>query len=235
MKNKLAKLWSSAIIVIFLCGILLLTFACSNEGTLRLSYMSPQKYEHSSGYQVQIPFNWQLVSKNDYSALFSADQGVLSFNILSEIGGMDYYTPKELGQNIFGIVAKLVNNATVIEELPINKSNSQYRQLIEGKDAEGNKVYIDIWLTAPYDTVHYYLILICGGDDYEKYRGVYDDIIDRFKVTASKQEIYSYLNSPAREDLVEQYLAQMLKEKSEAANAPDNTTDNTAGEDDHVE
>jgi hypothetical protein len=231
MKNKLAKLWSSVIIAVLLSGILLLTFACGNEDELRLSYMSPQKYEHSSGYQVQIPFNWQLVSKNEYSALFSADQGILSLNIFSEIGGMDYYTPKELGQNIFSIISNLVNNAAVIEELPVDKSDSQYRQLIEGKDAEGNNVYIDVWVAAPYDTVHYYLILICGGDDYEKYRGVYDDIIDRFKVTASKQEIYSYLNSSAREDLVVQYVEQMLEEKSEAANTTENTTNNAAGED----
>ncbi|MGI5891512.1 MAG: hypothetical protein ACOX7H_02075 [Bacillota bacterium] len=235
MQNKLGKFWSAVVLAIILCGILALTFGCENEEKPRLSYMSPQTYEHPSGYQVQVPFNWKLVKKSEAGTIFTADQGALSFNILAEIGGMDYYTPQELGENIFAFLSSNIKESQVIEEIPVDNPASQYRQLILGKDEQGRKVYIDTWITAPLDTVHYYLIFTCGGDDYEKYRGVFDDIIKKFKLVSTPEEIYKYLDSSAREEMVKEYLQEMLAKKEKALDSKDTKIKDTTPKEENLQ
>ncbi|MGI6360737.1 MAG: hypothetical protein ACOX05_00300 [Bacillota bacterium] len=212
-KNKLSIVAGLICCLFFLAG-------CQSQASL--ADMSPQEYRHESGFQMQLPSDWQVLSENEVSVNFSAEQGAISLLALAEIGSSDYYTPDLLAKNFKSSLIDQVQNMEVIDEPFVSNPKTQYRQLLTGKDDQGKTVYVDFWLIMPIDTVHYYLILIAGGDDYQRYVGVYDDIIASFKLSKSSAEIYAHLEGDYHQKIYEKAMEieiERLKEKFDISDA----------------
>lgn len=170
--------------------------ACSSarlEATT-LASLNPTTYTHQSGYSLSIPESWEKTQESLAQATFVSQENGISLNIISELGGMDYFSLTEDYDAVAAMLGKDISNIEVVEEPATSDSAKQLRRVIKGDTEDGNSVIIDIWLTEPMESVRYYLLFCAGGTDYENMRPVIDEMIASFKVVKSQDEIYSLLD-----------------------------------------
>ena len=190
--------------LIFLFALVLLLSGCQKQDA-QAEKVETVTYQNVTGYEITVPKDWQLAKQTaEGGAYFLTEDKHISLNIFAEVGGMNYLDPQEISEGIYQKLAAVISGAQVVKVLPVGDSDKEYRQLIEGKDVNGNPVMADIWLIQPMDGMRYYTILCCGGDDYEKNITAYDDCIASFRIYLSQDEIYSLFT------LSEDELAQKL-------------------------
>jgi|GEM_PF-1386562 len=194
------KVWQQIGVLLSLLLLLPLLAACTSaeEETQTLASLNPTTYTHQSGYSISIPQGWEKTQESLAEATFVSSADAVSLNIISELGGMDYFSLTEDYDAVISMLGKKISNIEVVEEPVTSDATKQLRRVIKGNTEDGNSVIVDIWLTEPMESVRYYLLFSAGGDDYNQFRPVIDEIIASFTVVKSQDEIYSLLDD-ARE------------------------------------
>lgn len=185
------------LLLLCLCLSLLLS-ACTREELPALQKMSPITYSHISGYEIQMPDAW-TPETSDNGVQFLNPEGTIAINIISELGGMDFYSLDELMEMVVENLTQNGQDMQVEGSLDVADSGYQRRQLISYTNAAEEKIYTDIWLYEPMAGIRYYIIISCGGDDYKDYSGMFDSVVQSFVFTGNSSEVYTLLNLPWEE------------------------------------
>lgn len=192
--------------MLFFAGLIMISFAaCQREELPTLAKMSPQEYAHISGYQITVPNSWQPAAQTAIGVYFLDEEKRISLNIISEMGGVDFYSPEELGQMVVERLEEVFSQLQVEQILRVRDKNTQYSLLLTGENSAGERVVNTLWLYEPLNGIRYYLIFSCGGDDYNEYARVFEDVIRSFRFDDREEEVLSLLN------LSEEELAEEMK------------------------
>jgi len=152
------------------------------------------KYEHLTGYEITLPAAWQKMQEDQSAAYFLSEDGGISINIITELGGFSFYSMDDLGQLL---LEKLRSEIPDLKRDPVRSASSgkkQYRQVLSGTLPDGDEVFLDVFIYAPMNSVRYYVILSAGKDDFSQNSKLFSDIIKSFKLNKTEDEIYSLLN-----------------------------------------
>jgi len=195
-KTRIMKAWRQISILLPILLLLPLLAACSSAKfeTTTLASLNPVTYTHQSGYALLVPESWEKTQENLAQATFVSQENASSLNIISELGGMGYFSLTEDYDALTAMLGKSISNIEVVEEPAISDAKKQLRRVIKGNMEDGNSVIIDIWLIEPMESVRYYLLFSAGGTDYDNMRPVVDEMIGSFKVVKSQDEIYGLLD-----------------------------------------
>ncbi len=183
-----------AFLPLFLCIFAVFFTACQRGGELSLSKMEPQMYKHITGYQISVPGDWLPAAQTAAGVYFIDDNNNISLNIISEMGGMDFYSPEELIQMVIEKLGSSLKDIKTRQILGVQDKKSQYGVVISGENASGEVIANTIWLYEPVNGIRYYLFFNCGGDDYTRFEGVFNEVIKSFRFIANDEEVFSLLN-----------------------------------------
>lgn len=208
-KSEMVRVWRRMRFLLPILLVLPLLAACSSAKfeTTTLASLNPVTYTHQSGYSLLVPESWEKTQENLAQATFVSQENAVSLNIISELGGMDYFSLTEDYDAVAAMLGKNISNTEVVEEPATSDAKKQLRRVIKGNTEDGDTVIVDIWLTEPMPSVRYYLLFSAGGNDYNNMRPVIDEMIASFKVVKSQDEIYSLLDEArdmAKETIKEQ-------------------------------
>ena len=143
---------------------------------------------------------------SDIGVQFLNPEGTIAINVISELGGMDFYSLDELMTMVVENLTKSGKDIQMEGALAVADSLYQRRQLISYTNTAEEKIYADIWLYEPMAGIRYYIIISCGGDDYKDYSGMFDSIVQSFVFTGNSTDVYALLNLP-QEELAEKMKA----------------------------
>ena len=163
-----------------------------------LKNIETSEYTHITGYQLTVPANWQPVAQTTAGVYFVDELNHISLNVVSEIGGMDFLSLEEMSVLIKD---KFSAGYTDVEELAVIKGKDEkkeYGLVLKGMDGV-NPVIADIWIYEPYNSIRYYLIFSCGGDDYQNNTQLFKEITGSFNFVSDKNQVYEMLNLSAEE------------------------------------
>lgn len=170
--------------------ILLLTIAvggCSIMLDGDNSDVEVQLYEGSSGYSVNIPTDWLMAEETDNTVSFYSEDNQIALSITSELGGIDYYSMKEIKEQLTEQLAEqFFSSGYNIEE--DSGGTKYFHRVIAGADQDGSSLVIDIYATQPYATIRHYLVTVASASAYRSYENVIEDIITSFTSTMSEDE-----------------------------------------------
>ena len=151
-----------------------------------------------TGFSLTLPTAWQQEQPaSDYGVYaFSADDGQLSLEIVQELGAMEYYSAEELGAS----VSEAIGGSLFAGEPDSSSSSSDtsYTNVLQGSDADGNKLVCRIDLLMPYPSVRYYLVCTATPDAYKANRRLIEGVRDSFTVTMSAEEMYQFIDEQRR-------------------------------------
>jgi len=193
------------ITIIFVCLVCLCFMTACGENTISLSSLSPHTYTHVSGYDIDIPELWQAETSSD-GVYFINEDNTVAINIISELGGMSFYSPEELMELVTEEITEGMTDVSVIENIDVREPKYQTRQAIRYLNNANEYIANDIWLYEPMAGIRYYIVASCQGDMYEQYRQLFTDIVDSFVFTGNNTEVYELLN------LSEEELDQIMKD-----------------------
>ena len=57
-------------------------------------------YEGSSGYSLNIPDTWVMDEETDNTVAFHSEDNQIAMSIVSELGGIDYYSMREIKEQL---------------------------------------------------------------------------------------------------------------------------------------
>jgi len=187
--------------------ILLLALAgCDLSSNPALDELNPQTYNHLTGYSILVPQDWNLEEETDTTALFLDPEGSMALQIISEIGGMDYYSLDECADFAKAMLAQSLNELSLKEDLSVRDKAKSRLQLWQGREEDGNLVQALAYTFHPYDSMRYYVFLLAGGSDFQQYQKVFEAMISSFSINKPVDEIYELLNKEPdeAEDTIEE-------------------------------
>lgn len=143
------------------------------------------------GYQMEIPENWSIQSSEDKSQIYVvSSDNTLALNVICEIGGFNYYTPKDLAMTIAEkTTASFTDTAVVLEE-EIEDYRQSYRVVVNGKNEDGVHTVVDVSLLQPIEGIHHYLIFSGGIEDYQGFAAQWEEMLHSFIITKTPEELY---------------------------------------------
>ncbi len=197
--------------VILLIALLLaasLTACNTTSDQVSLADFQTQIYTHPSGYEINMPKDWNVFQQGINSVIIYNADKTISLNIVSEIGGMDYHTMPELLQTATTMLAESIDDLSVVAELSDADVSTEAgttsegkitakktgHEVLKGMTKDGDQVLADVTAQAPLDGIHYYLIFLCGGKDYTANSQLFEDINKSFELVKTEDEIYGMLD-----------------------------------------
>ncbi|MDR2712703.1 MAG: hypothetical protein LBB91_06265 [Clostridiales bacterium] len=203
MHRKLLTVIIALIIVLVLNG-------CDLYNNPALNELNPQTYSHLTGYSISVPEDWNLEEETGTTAVFLDPEGSMALQIVSEIGGMDYYSLDECAGFARQMLDQSLTELSLVEDLPVRDKAKSRLQLWQGQDEDGYLAQVLAYTFHPYDSLRYYVFLLAGGSDFQQYQKVFEAMISSFQLSKPIDEIYELLNKEP--DEIEDTLDEQIDE-----------------------
>ena len=116
------------------------------------------------------------------------------------MGGYDYYTPKELADEVMGRLTAGFRAKQEIRSYRLQAQKYHYRLVEKGTAADGTELTLDLVILEPLSGVHYYLLLTTPTAKYKKTAGAWEKVFDSFALTKTEDELYGILKTRAAEN-----------------------------------
>ena len=174
-------------IVAILVAIVLLVSGCSMIFDGDNIDVDVKLYEGSSGYSLNIPDTWVMDEETDNTVAFHSEDNQIAMSIVSELGGIDYYSMREIKEQLTEeLAAELFSSEYNIEE--DSGGTKYFHRVISGADQDGASIVVDIYASQPYVTIRHYIVVVASGAAYDSYENTIEDIISSFTITMSEDE-----------------------------------------------
>jgi hypothetical protein len=158
-------------------------------------------YTNDNGYELMVPDDWLKVEETVEQVSFAASDNQLAFSITTELGGIDYYSMRELKeQYIEEIGEELFKNYDIADDA---NGTKYFYALLEGADKNGSKITANIYAYQPYLTIRHYLVVIASGSVYKQYSQAIEQLAESFTITISEDD-YLQLMIDRREAALEE-------------------------------
>ena len=171
---------------IYICLLLIPLILSSCVFGSGLDKMETQWYTNVAGYHITMPADWQLITEDESSAVFTAPDSDISLTIISELGGEAYYGLAEIADMLLeqlpGSSSPWQINRTVTD------TPDKLRLAVSGEDESGAEVLLDISILLPYPGIRYYLLFAASRTAANRQKALIDDILTSFYV--DKDETY---------------------------------------------
>ncbi len=161
-------------------------------------------YESEYGYSLEIPADWSS-REIDPAVVFYLPDGELSLSVSPELGGVEYYSMREVGEMLaenlaaatFAEYTAATAQVTEREAEPANGAATaepaSYEQTLQGTDAAGNALTLHFYIDSPCTGIRYYLIFLGATEAYDENAYIADGVIDSFTVTMTQDELYDLM------------------------------------------
>ena len=144
-------------------------------------------YEGSSGYSLNVPNTWVMDEETDNTVSFHSEDNQIAMSIVSELGGIDYYSMKEIKDQLTEeLAAELFSSDYNVEE--DSGGTKYFHRVLIGADQDGARIVVDMYANQPYVTIRHYIVIVAAASAYDTYESVIDDIISSFTVTMTEDE-----------------------------------------------
>jgi hypothetical protein len=184
------------IILPILFAILIITGGCSINLDEETADSQMQIYDGSSGYSLNIPADWTKGEETTDKVEFHDPTNQIALSITSELGGVDYFSMKEIKEQLIENIASVLFSDYDITD---DTGGTKYFDVVmEGTDQDGAKIVADIYAYEPYVTMRHYLVFIASNEAYEKNAALIDEIKASFTIIFSEEE-YLQLMDEQRE------------------------------------
>lgn len=158
--------------------------------------LQPRVYNGATGYTVDVPADWSEEELDQDTVRFCDEDGQIALNIVSELGGMDYFSMREIKEQI---IEKIGGDIFATYDITLDEGGTKFfRVTLIGADKDGSRVVADIYAQQPFVTTRHYLVLIASAAAYEEYHTAVDDIFASFTATFTEDE-YLQLMEERRE------------------------------------
>jgi len=189
---------------IFICLVtcLIVTAAWAGCGTnYSFGNMETVEYSHPvAGFSLVLPNTWKKNIEDERSAGFFGQNPGVSLEIVSEIGGYDYFSCKALAEEIISALGEGFNDLEIVEGNNIPwKGADAYEFAARGELGEDQKVTIKGFIFSPDIGIRYYLLFTCASRDYPKVEKLFRDAAASFKMTKTVEELHQQLSSKEEE------------------------------------
>jgi hypothetical protein len=189
------------VLLIFVCSaaLLLILSGCENSSEINLSDLSTVEYNNpNNGATITVPAEWQVVSEDENSTMFTSEDGTVSFIIKWELGGMSYFSKEELAGLAADVCNATLDNGSVYESLELTKFDVAVKAICTGtvNDESGNAVnaVCDTAIIQYFNDVRYYLVAVTDAGTYDQYQKVFTQIANSFSCSLSEDEVYEKMN-----------------------------------------
>ncbi len=143
-------------------------------------------YSSENGYDLMVPIGWQQTKNSPEQVSFVAPDADIAFSITTELGGIDYYSMREIkDQFTVKLGEELFNNYKVVED---NNGTKYFWVWLTGTDKEGKKIAVDIYAYQPFITIRHYMVVVSAEDIYSQYSDSIAEMINSFTITMTEDE-----------------------------------------------
>ena len=152
-------------------------------------------YTGANGYSLKIPADWQVSDLADDTVMFTTDDGQLTATITTELGGVDYYSMKEIKEQL---TEKLSGELFNTYEIKKDDSGTKYfRCTMKGASKSDAKLVVDIYGNQTFATVRHYLVITASNKAYKQYSAEIESMIESFTVDFSEEQYLKLMQSRA--------------------------------------
>lgn len=192
-----------AMVLSILFTVLIVTSGCSIDLLEDTPDVAMQTYDGSSGYSLILPADWVKGEETPDKVEFHDPENQIALSVSSELGGVDYYSMKEIKEQLIESMTEALFSQYEITD---DKSAAKYFDVvIKGANKNNAKIAADIYAYQPYATMRHYLVIIASNEVFEEYAALIEEIKSSFTVSLNE----------------EQYL-QLMEERRTAARAETN-------------
>lgn len=181
MKNTMKKLLPILLVlaVVFAAG-------CSIDLGAESIMLPRELYSSDNGYEMMVPSEWTEEKIAEEQVVFSAEDKQIAMSITTELGGVDYYSMRELKEQLAEeIGTAMFKSYQIVEE---NNGTKYFRVLLQGTDNNGAKITVDIFASQPYVTMRHYVVTVCASEIYASYSNMLDGMFESFTATMTEDE-----------------------------------------------
>ena len=211
--------------------IILLATGCQQEDAMVSAHLTEgniQHYTHPiNGLALNLPKDWIKSEETDDAVIFTSVDGKISFVAEWELGGFGYYSLEELEETAVAILDDTLTDAEILRKEvyePLETQNA-IRVVAQGKlpsyDQEDEMVngVAELVIVSPMKSVRYYLLTICGVEEYQENYSLFDDIYQSFAIEKNEDQLYALLEERALAHQQKETTEQAKSQENDAANA----------------
>lgn len=167
------------------------SFGCNKEITLK--DMDITTYNHpQGGYELKIPKQWVKKLETPISAGFVGTEPATAFNVIYEIGGYDYYSLKDLADEMVVFLGESISDLQIVNESH-NANESIYQFVAQGMIPQDQEVTLKGIILEPSIGIRYYLLFTAASQDFNSLDVLFDEIVDSFTMNKTSSELYLQL------------------------------------------
>lgn len=181
------------LILALLCG------GCSLMLQSGLTAGNSQRIESAHGFAFRVPSDWLMeeVDAEHVQYRFHSAEEDIYLTVVMELGGMAYDSTTEIGAALAEQLAADLYDEVETERA--EETETSYRCLLRGMDADGAALVSELYLYAPFVSARYYLLFQAADAVYDESRKMIDDVIASFALTMTREEVYAHMRE-MRED-----------------------------------
>lgn len=175
-----------AMILMILFAVLIVTSGCSIDLLEDTPDVAMQTYNGSSGYSLTLPADWVKGEETPDKVQFHDPENQIALSVSSELGGVDYYSMKEIKEQLIESMTKALFSHYEITD---DKSGAKHFDVtIKGANKNNAKIAADIYAYQPYTTMRYYLVIIASNKVFEEYAAVIEEIKSSFTISLNQEQ-----------------------------------------------
>ena len=159
---------------------------CTVELDVDENELPSRTYISDNGYSITVPQNWQENDISESTVEFCAEDNQLSLTITSEFGGVDYYSMREIKDQLTEIIAAdLFKTYDITDD---EGGTKYFHRVLKGADLQGAKLVVDIYANQPFLTIRHYMVIVASSKAYKTYENQIDELISSFTPTYTEDE-----------------------------------------------
>ena len=182
---NIKKLWP----VLVLAAVLLTGCTMTFDGTDETSGTpsgDAKFYQMSNGYSLYVPQGWTMEELDQDTVRFTGEDERISMTITTELGGIDYYSMREIKEQL---TEKIAAEMFASYDIDSDSGGTKYfRRILKGTDQDGAGIVVDLYASQPFSTVRHYVVTVASASAYKAGRDEIESVVSSFTPTFSNEE-----------------------------------------------